>query len=137
MLYVIHTLELYTGMIVICTTPNTHLCLSSHAIAACLATFVLDSCSKSGIAKATSSPPLDKTQTFTRADVVLRKGRGGKKKVRTPDELRTFVQSFRQFYACLRAEQCQPEVTLALCNHFSVFTFFVYNFHAHMWDKIF
>ena len=55
--------------------------LCSHAIAACLATIVLDNCSKSGIAKATSSPPLDKTQTFTRSDVVLRKGRGGKKKV--------------------------------------------------------
>ena len=48
---------------------------------ACLATFVLDSCGKSGIAKALSSPPMDKIQTFTRGDVVLKKGRGGKKKV--------------------------------------------------------
>jgi hypothetical protein len=52
----------------------------SHAAAACLATFVLDSIGKSGIAKATSSAPLDKTQTFTRGDILLRKGRGGKKK---------------------------------------------------------
>ncbi|CAI8027711.1 Rho guanine nucleotide exchange factor 12 [Geodia barretti] len=52
----------------------------SHAAAACLATIVLDSIGKSGIAKATSSSPLDKTQTFTRGDILLRKGRGGKKK---------------------------------------------------------
>lgn len=57
--------------------------LYSHAIAVCLATIVLDSCGKSGVAKAISSPPLDKIQTFTRGDVVLRKGRGSKKKVKS------------------------------------------------------
>lgn len=49
----------------------------SQAIAACLTTFVVDSCG----AKVVNAPPMDKIQTFSRGDVVQKKSRGGRKKV--------------------------------------------------------
>ena len=78
--------------------------LYSHAIAVCLATIVLDSCGKSGVAKAISSPPLDKIQTFTRGDVVLRKGRGSKKK----------VKSANYTYICLVYVNCMSHANYML-----------------------